>query len=171
METAHLYEHVWEWRLLSSAVKSAIINPAHIEFFLERVYRFFFRHFSPLCHQQSENGRKKPFPEGKRSSVDPLYPESALCCGRSSWQVSSSQQERKWLSGAVLNSPSTGRKSSLNEAVSRIGHAVRAHQSSHPLIRLQYFQHPFTGKKKKLNQGSWDWITIKRAYGYVIVQV
>lgn len=51
--------------------------------------------------------------------------------------------------GQVLNSPSTGRKSSLNEAVSGIGHAVRAHQSSHPLIRLQYFQHPFTGKKQR----------------------
>lgn len=104
--------------------------------------------------------------------MDPLYPESALCCGRSSWQLSSSQQERKWLSGAVLNSPSTGRKSSLNEAVSRIGHAVRAHQSSHPLIRLQYFQHPFAGKKQSL--GCRSAITIKkkkRAYGDVIVQV
>lgn len=85
-----------------------------------------------------------------------LWIHSALRCSRSSWQLSSSQQERKRLSGAVLNSPSTGRKSGLNEAVSRMGHAVRAHRSSHPLIRQQYFHHPFTGQKRKekLSQGN-----------------
>lgn len=90
----------------------------------------------------------------KRGSVDPLCPQSALVWP-SLWHFSSSQQERKWLSQAALNSPSTGRKSGLNEAVSRIGHAVRAHHSSHPLIRLQYFQHPLNGKRKKQSQENW----------------
>lgn len=115
-------------------------------------WSFIYRSFQWTA--QWEARTLKPFPPGKRSSVDPLCPGSALLCGRSSWQLSSSQHERKWLSGAVLNSPSTGRKSGLNEAISRIGHAVRAHQSSHPLIRLQHFQHPFTGKK--LSQGNWS---------------
>lgn len=108
---------------------------------------------SLLSLGQKSVASKNPFHPGKRASVDPLCPRSALHCGRSSWQLSSSQQERKWLSGAVLNSPSTGRKSGLDEAISRIGHAVRACQSSHPLIRLQYFQHPFTGKKQ--SQEKW----------------
>lgn len=44
---------------------------------------------------------------------------------------------------AVLSSPSTGRKSSLHEAIRPIVYAVRARQSSHPLIRLQCLQHPW----------------------------
>lgn len=146
--------------VLSCAVKSVIINTAHIKVgvylfsCLKSVLVFtdLFRPFAPVMRKQ-RRVESKNLPLGKRSSVDLLFPEPALCCGRSSWQLSSSQQERKWLSGAVLNSPSTGRKSSINEAVSRIGHAVRAHQSSHPLIRQQYFQHPFTGTKQR--QGNW----------------
>lgn len=118
-----------------------------------------FCHLQIFLSKQRSVECKIPSP-GKRSSVDPLCPGSALLWGRSSWQLSSSQQERKWLSGAVLNSPSTGRKSGLNEAVSRIGHAVRAHQSSHPLIRLQYFQHPFTGKKQ--SQGNWSELHLRQ---------
>lgn len=60
------------------------------------------------------------------------------------------------LSGAAFCSPSTGRKSGLNEAVGRTGRAVRARQGSHPLIRLQYFQHPIAGRGKKQSQGILD---------------
>lgn len=57
------------------------------------------------------------------------------------------------LSGAAFCSPSTGWKSGLNEAVGRTGRAVRARQGSHPLIRLQYFQHPIAGRGKKAKSG------------------
>lgn len=54
--------------------------------------------------------------------------------------------------GQVSTRPLLGGSQVLNEAVSRIGHAVRAHQSSHPLIRLQYFQHSPRWKKSKVRR-------------------
>lgn len=41
----------------------------------------------------------------------------------------------------------------LNEAIIPIGHAVRSHHSSHPLIRLQNSKHPLSGKKQ--SQENW----------------
>lgn len=116
----------------------------------KKVRSFIYRSFLTLFPPSPEQKRRiwNPFHPGKRASADPLHPGSALLWGGSLWQLSSSEQERKWLLGAVLNSPSTGRKSGLNEAISRIGHAVRVCQSSHPLIRLQYFLHPFAGNSK-----------------------
>lgn len=35
-----------------------------------------------------------------------------------------------------------------SQAVGQTGHAVRARQSSHPLIRLRCFQHPITGREQ-----------------------
>lgn len=54
--------------------------------------------------------------------------------------------------GQVSIRPLLGGSKVLSEAIGPTGHAVRAHQSSRPLIRLQYFQHslPGGGGKKKL---------------------
>lgn len=71
--------------------------------------------------------------------------------------------------GQVSTRPLLGGSQVLNEAVSRIGHAVRAHQSSHPLIRLQYFQHSPRWKKAKSGECGQIMTAIKRAHGDVIV--
>lgn len=147
------------------SVKSDISNQGHFEFFIESsVFPFLnlltFPSTLSSATSKQRGAKSNPSPREKKFCGFTL-PRVWSALWPNPWQFSSSQQERKWLSRAVLNSPSTGRKSSLNEAVIPIGHAVKAHQSSHPLIRLQYFQHPFTGKKAK----SGITLVIKQAYG------
>lgn len=58
--------------------------------------------------------------------------------------------------GQVSTRPLLGGSKVLSEAVGPTGHAVRAHQSSHPLIRLQYFQHSLPGGKKNKKSRVWQ---------------
>lgn len=78
------------------------------------------------------------------------YLDSALCgCFPALSRKGSGSQ------GQVSTRPLLGGSKVLSEAVGPTGHAVRAHQSSHPLIRLQYFQHSLPGGKKNKKSRVW----------------